>query len=580
MKRTVALCLFFCFLVPVLLSCGAHVKSPRRTEGASSVGQTAVKTTGFQTTGTESENGVPAATTGATATDETDASAETKDDRWERVAAALSEGGAGRVLIELDGSEPRFGGARSRLFAAPDEIAETTPAAERLAYERNRAAREQLGISVEYVYRNDPCGEQAKRIETVVWGGGDAPDLFVASLSDLARATLGGCFADVTDPTGSYLNLGADGWFSDFIRSTSLLPDRAYILAGDAFSDLYRGATALPFNLSMLDGEAERLAPCILPAGSALSAGEKLSSRFYDFVAAGEWTYSALAALSAAVWYDVGTEDKRDDLGDVLGILYDAAENTASGAFLSCCGTDYLSESSDAATGRVVLTYLSDGGSLGALFDAVAALTDANGTLVTAGGFDESAGDAGLAAHRRRFFDDCALFAGAVPLGSLAATEYRTTEVRFSVAPLPKLRESDGYVTPVSRDADAGEICRFTPAFSAVTAYLQYCAENSKDAVGAYLASLTGTDKRPDAGLDRMLGIVCGAISSARAETVEEAVSDGDVPAWRVLMESSLFKMNGADFGERYPAVAEAKQKRLNDLTARWYDLPKGRGAD
>ena len=40
----------------------------------------------------------------------------------------------------------------------------------------------------------------------------------------------------------------------------------------------------------------------------------------------------------------------------------------------------------------------------------------------------------------------------------------------YAVAPLPKLREEDRYVTPISSDADAGAINRLSVAFSAVSA--------------------------------------------------------------------------------------------------------------
>ena len=142
---------------------------------------------------------------------------------------------------------------------------------------------------------------------------------------------------------------------TDFISGTSLSHDRAYILAGDALPDLYRGTTVLPLHLATLDGEYERLASVILGNGETLPDGERLSDRFFDLVARGKWTYDMLAALSAAIWIDYEDADK-DDPGDLLGVLYDVAHDTASGAFLAGCGIDYLIETTVESTGRVALT--------------------------------------------------------------------------------------------------------------------------------------------------------------------------------------------------------------------------------
>ena len=576
MKRALALCLLLALLIPTLFSCGVKEPEaePSGTVPATGVGTTATQTDGAsKTTATSDAGGGSSSENGSTQT-------VTTTDPWEPIALALSglDERYRTILIELDASETAETGARNtRLFAGPDAITGATPAAERAIYERNRAARERLGLSVGYAYWDDVCGEQAGKIVTAT-AGANAPDLFVNTLRDLTRAALEGCFRDVFASEGSYLDLSGDGWLTAFVASASLTHDRAYILAGDAFLDLFRGATVMPFNRSVFDDKTEgaRLSPCILPKGETLAEGENLSDRFFDFVGDGKWTYDALAALSAAIFSDSGDRVNTDDFSDLLGFVCDTAADTAAGAFLAAGGTDYLAESTDGETGRVTLTYRNDGGSLGALFDAVSRLISGSGTLVTTGGFSDLPDQPGLAAHRRKFAEGSLLFLGAVPLGALGYGEIRGMTDEYAVAPLPKLLEADRYVTPVSPDADAGAINRSSAAFSAVSAYLQFLSENSGAALDAYLASLTGKAKGTDAGTDRMIGIIRGSIASLRAGMIEDAVSGVGAPAWRTPMEASTYKATAADFAEEYSAAIAVKQTRLNQLLDTWYGLPKG----
>ena len=580
MKRALALCLLLALLIPTLFSCG---KKSSATEPSGTTAGTRVGTDGASATETHGDGLQTTASTdagGGSSTGSGSSQTATTADPWEPVAAAFAglDEPYRTILIELDASETDGTGARNaRLFAGPDALGSGTPAAERAIYERNRAARDRLGLSIGYTYWNDACGEQAGKIVTATMGA-NAPDLYVNTLLDLTRAALQGRFRDVFAPAGSYLDFGGDGWLTAFIGSASLTHDRAYILAGDAFPDLYRGATVLPFNRSIFDGKsgAERLAPCVLPKGEKLSAGEKLSDRFFDFVGDGKWTYDALAALSAAIFRDGGTSSDLDDFSDLLGFVCDTAADTAASAFLSACGTDYLTESTDGETGRVTLVYRNDGGSLGALFDAVSRLFGGKGTLATTGGRADLPDDPGIAAGRRKFADGSLLFAGAIPLGALGYDEIRAITDEYAVAPLPKLREEDRYVTPISSDADAGAINRLSVAFPAVSAYLQFLAENSRTALDAYLASLTGKAKGSDAGTDRMIGIIRGSITSRRAEMIEDATSDSVAPAWRTLMETSAYNATAADFAPEYSAAIAVKGERLNQLLDTWYGLPKG----
>ena len=579
MKRTAAFCLLAALLILSLFACG------KKTDAASvSVTTDPVRsdraTTEAVSTEPETTVSLNAESPGTTDAPQTTATVQQTaapwtTDGWEEVAASLAGTDAENrsILIALDESETDGTGKRDpRLLKGPDEVDDATPAVEREIYSRNLAACRRLGITVRYAYWDDPCGAQANRIKTLV-GSGDAsaPDLFVSPLTDLWNAAFDGCFADILSSSGSWLELGTNGWLSDYMTSLSLTRDRAYILAGDAFPDLYRGAVVLPFNRSMADAEADRLLPCISPDG-ALAAGETFSTRFFDFIEAGKWTYGALAALSEAIFTDIGEAAERDDFDDLLGIACDAASPTTAYAFLASCEANPIAESTDAATGRLRLAYLSDGGTLGQLFDAVSGLFSGTGTLATAGGATGENGEYGTLDLRRKFVSGTMLFAGTVSLGSLCDDEYLKMTDDLSVAPLPKLREGDRYVTPVLPDADAGAINRNTAAFPAVTAFLQFCTENSETVRDGYLSVLTRACKTGNVPL---LALICSAMVSGREAMIDAVVSGDGAPAWSKLLATDGFRMTSADFTAEYAAAVAVKEERLNALLDLWYACPK-----
>lgn len=573
MKRALVLVLLVGLLIPTFFSCG-NADPPPDTTGAATDAQPAAARSDVAGTEelseTEPTATKPSESDAAPTESRTTAPSRTTDPE-KNPAGSDEETVAIRIALDTSATEGT-GNRNPRLFAGPDEIDDQTPAVERAVSERNRAARETLRLSVEYVCWDDASGEQAEKIKTLVQSGAaEAPDLFVSPLRDLTRAAFDGCFADIISTPGCCLNVTGEGWLTGLIGSLSFSPDRAYLLAGDGFPDLFRGVSVLPFNLTMADAEARRLSPCILPAGTSLESGETFSDRLFDLVGAGDWTYGTLASLSAAIWRDFGTTDREDDLGDLLGFVCDAGSHLASAAFLSGFGSDCLSESTDPETGRVSLTYRADGGSLAGAFDALSELFAGAGTVLTFGGYGDSS-EPGLADLRRKFAEGTVLFAGAVTLGSLAYNEYRNMTEQFSVLPLPKLKASDAYLSPVSFDADAGAINRRSAVFSAVSSYLQYCAEHSREIADGYLADLARAAAHD--GTARMLRIIRGSVLSARGEMIERAVSDADATPWHLLLDSAGFRMTGADFADKYSAAVPVKQERLNGLLNRWYSLP------
>ena len=209
-------------------------------------------------------------------------------DKWEVIAPevkALSED-ARSFKIELDAYSSSSKTARNDVYLkGPDFVDVETPDIDVMIYNRNRAAADLLGVSIEYTTTNLGWNYQSPWINTQVQAqADDAPDLFVNMLYDLNQSLLNSCFKDVWSIPGSYFDFKADGWLDSWMENMSFTGDRAYILGGDYFMDIFRVMTLLPFNMSLMDANSTKLIPAVLGEGETLSPGEKLSSRFYDLL--------------------------------------------------------------------------------------------------------------------------------------------------------------------------------------------------------------------------------------------------------------------------------------------------------
>lgn len=174
--------------------------------------------------------------------------------------------------------------SKNDIYLAGPDAREGASSIGQKIYDRNKRAEELLGVSVEYLYW-DQYGWEAQAPEIyklVSTKAADAPDVFVNMIFDLGNATMQGCFKDLWSIPGSYFDFNAEGWMTDWMKNMSLTGDRAYILAGDYFLDLVRAFGVLPFNATMMDANASKLAPALF--GATLAAGETMSQRFFDFV--------------------------------------------------------------------------------------------------------------------------------------------------------------------------------------------------------------------------------------------------------------------------------------------------------
>ena len=580
MKRFLCLLLVLVMTALVFASCGKSKDAAETTANATAAETTAKTTTAG---GTAADTTVEATTTAPATT------ADPFIAIGEEVKALSAANRNIKIQLSAYGNAEKVS-KNDRYVAGPDSVEEgVTPEIQVMVYERNAAANALLGTTTDYVYWSD-LGWDAQwgRIETLVKGNDpETPDVFVDMIFDLGIATTKGLFKDVWSIPGSYFDFETEGWMSEWMQSMSLTGDRAYIMAGDYFLDVMRAMGVLPFNLTMMDANADKLAMAILPEGETLAQGEELSARFFDFVEEGKWTWDTLTKLSAAIWEDTDG-DEQDSIADRLGFLGSGRTNMSSSLYLysnseALFETKVIEDESSEYYGKQWIYYPEDPGVLGGIFDAIEALFSGAGTM--APNFANEGAtpqEPGLAYHWIKFGQGETLFAGCCVLGALEDDAFQQMQDLYSEVPIPKVKASSPYNTVIHNVGDAGAINVNTnpDKAKAITAFLQYCTQNSGDIREEFLQIVTKYKTTVyNQGTDRMFDIIYNRIVDGRDKSIEDMMRKGSGTSnyrWHVLlMQGNEYTHDSSFLASQYAAAISAKQAYLDDRLAVWYTLPK-----
>ncbi len=537
------------------------------------------KTTG--TTATENPVASGSATEEATATLTTD--------KWEGLVPKVTRIAARDRQLKIECSVNKTGMKRSKndiYLAGPDSVEDgVTPPIQQMVYERNKAANELFGTTIEYEFWDYIYGEQAPQIDLLVKGNAtDAPDLFVNMIYDLNLELLNGSFRDVRSIPGSFFDFTTTGWLGTWMENMSLTGDRAYILGSDYFLDMSRAILVLPFNMTLMDENAVKLAPTIVGDGDPLGVGEKLSTRFFDLVDEGGWTYDVLGKLCEAIWVDEDGSGS-DSVGDVLGIIADEYGGKSAVAFIYSCGEElteaYLVEDPDSEYyNKQWIKYADTSEGLNRIFDAVKGVFEGAGSLSTNYTFGGNSPDKpGKAYHHSKFAAGELLFLGVGLIGDLEDGTIQAMTDLFSVVPCPTIEGSQDYNSIIDNTGDVGAMNVNSNPRKArgLSAYLQYCTENSGDIRDEFLETVTKYKTTTyNQGTDRMLDLIYEGVLYGRDKAVDDLFGTTlRSSRWHNLMKSQNH-VAGADYiSSQYESVRQSKQAMLDSYLAKWYTLPK-----
>ena len=442
----------------------------------------------------------------------------------------------------------------------PDAVEEgVTPPIQQMVYERNARANELLGTTVSYIFWDGGYDTVGDQIDLVVKGNApDAPDMFVNMEFAMSRELLNSTFKDVLSIPGSYFDFTSDGWLYEWMMNLSLTGDRAYILGGDYYLDVFRAISLLPLNMTLMDENAAKLADAFIEEDEPLGDGEKLTPRFFDFVEEGKWTW--------------------DVLGDEFG-----EGGQCACSFIYSCGEELterykIEDPSDPNNGKWWIKFADTSDGLNKIFDAVKSVIQGPGTLSTnythAGNTPEQPG---IAYHQTKFAAGETLFAGAQMLGALEEDVFQQMEDLYSVVPFPKVDAAKEYNTIVCSTGDVGAINVNVNARKArvLTAYIQYCTENSPAIREQFQQIVTKyTTTVYDQGTDRMLDLIYKSIRWARDKTIDD-LAGISANRWHGYMRKQHFEAGSDYIATQYAAVRGTKQNLLDRDLKKWYNLPK-----
>ena len=508
-------------------------------------------------------------------------------DKWELLSQDVKAipADARSIRIECDKYGSASKQAKNDLYLAGDDQDDKVTTIEQMVRNRNEKAGKLFGTTIEYSYWDYGWGEQCGQIDLVVKGHApDAPDLFVNMLYDLNLELLNSTFKDVWSIPGSYFDFEAEGWLTTWMKNLSFTGDRAYILAGDYFLDVFRVLSLLPFNMSLMDANASKLTPAVLGEGATLGENEKLSYRFFDLVEAGNWTWDVLGKLCEAIWIDKDGNEY-DSIKDVLGIIADENQGFSAGGFVYSCGEtlieQYTVRDGSSKYNRMQwVRYAPDSSGLNQIFDAVKSVFDGNGSFSTNYSPRKNTEDEpGLAYHQTKFAKGELLFPGVMLLGALEEDVFRRMHDSYSVIPCPKVNASKQYNTVIYNTGDAGAInVNTTPEKAKVlSAYLQYSTENSTAIRETFLQTVTKYDTMDyNQGTDRMLDMIYDSVLYGRDKTVEDLVEKyaSGARRWHSMMKIGNFKVGSAEIKQQYESLVSVKQEALDEIMRIWYELP------
>ncbi|MBR5044587.1 MAG: hypothetical protein IKX66_04495 [Clostridia bacterium] len=568
-KRIVSLLLALCFVLSafVLASCGRSA----------------------DTTRTTAQNEATDPVASASETEAT--TAEPTTDKWVDLAPMVTMITPKDRSLKIACDISRNGVKTSKndvYVKGPDSVEDgITPEIEVMVYERNRAAKELLGLTIEYETWTQYYGQQVDKIDVLVKGNADgAPDLFICLLYDLNLELLNGAFKDVWSIPGSFFDFTTDGWLKTWMENMSLTGDRAYVLGGDYFLELLRSVSVMPFNMDLMDENSAKLAPIILNEGETLGVGEELTTYFFDLVEEGKWTYDVLGKLCEAIWVDKDGNEQ-DSIYDVLGILADEYGGKSAVGFIYSDNAPLteayvIEDESSEYYGKQWIKYAdnSEDAGLNEIFDAVSKVFVGKGSLSTSATHSSNTPEApGKAYHLTKFAQDELLFLGVDLLGDLEDDRIQAMTSLYSVIPCAKVSVDRSYNSIIDNTGDAGAInVNANPRKARVlSAYIQYCTEHSAHIRKEFLEIVTKYKTTTyNQGTDRMLEMIYEGILYGRDKAVDDLFgASGRGSRWHDIMKHEHHEA-GSDFiTTQYASVITTRQTMLNKNLETWYTLPK-----
>ncbi len=490
--------------------------------------------------------------------------------------------------------------------------------------ERNELATTTTNVDVRYTYvaNTDKYGWGANvdRIHTEVYSGAaQKPDMYCNFAYDLTCAALKGSFANLNsteygegrnyfeftkegyvedyeaaleESESSFDSSIGNGYFYDYMRSLSLSDDKLYCLASDYCTDLVRAFLVIPVNINLMNS-----IDVSDSTGDLDDDGDFDITDFYKLVWKGDFTYDAVARLSAGVYSDENGDGKMN-FGDYLGFAAGTDSGLVSAGLLYTTSVKIINKipHTNPETGKTYpYSYPATNDALSEFADNLSNLFTKTGVVsVTTQDVLSQSSTAGLddlLGIRASFAKNMILFGGVIAVGSLEDTVYQ--EMRddadggFGIAPVPLYKASTAdepqeYLTLVHNIARIIAISATTTKFEQCSAFLNYQSTESADIINEYYnEQLTNSVNTGAAGSDnvKMLDYIRNHVRNCFDKTYEDAVSRYKLAEdnqsmehrWHQVLSRNHFRV--ANIRTEYESRYSDKQRYLEDIIDEWEKL-------
>ena len=285
--------------------------------------------------------------------------------------------------------------------------------------ERNLQVEDLLGVKLVFTQSDLTYNEVAADIRKYTTSGTDEFDLVINDIYAFAELLIEGNFRNVLDEDCVF-DFERPYWYKDYMEDIRLMNGYQYVLAGDYFADIIRGAHLLLLNKQMYMDHYNR------------SADE-----LYDVVTNFEWTYDKMNEIISDMYADKNLNGVKDK-GDQFGFM--EPEFWGGSIPFSVSGNPtYIARDEDGIPEMV----LHEGDRANQLAAAMSMLFNNESTSV------DLTGDADLLTA---FTQDETLILGYQRLGSLENPILRQMEGDTAVLPYPMLMASDKKYTTSAHD--------------------------------------------------------------------------------------------------------------------------------
>lgn len=506
-------------------------------------------------------------TTTTTTKPQTSSRPDSTTDKWDQVDV----GGVIKLqLSSLNDAELEAGG--KKYMQGPD--APSSDKVQNLVYQRNLEAKDILGLDeVQYYYINAGWGNITAVISDTEKNGSDKPDMYCDIIYDMVRCVIDGCFYNLkllttdytrTDGTiGGYFDFEAEGYLADFMEGMTLSSDKMYLLGSEYFIDIIRGMMVMPVNIDMYHSKVGDI------------------DQFYQDIIDGKWTWDYLMNVSKMVYND--KTNNGNSMDDILGLACETGGGKAASGMVY--STDISIVKTEKRNGLYSFTYSSENKTLYDIFQKIAQVFKSEGIATC----EEGNVSDQVAEIRQVFAEGRMVFGGCVLMGAVEAETYQSMEQQFGLVPLPKLAEftdkkdADGnlipyeYNTLIHNVGRCGAISLSTPVPHAISAFIQYCSENSSAVINEYYNFAMKYKYTSDAGTAEMLDLIYDNIVSVREKALDDLIgaynSDANSLKWHSLLlgkKGGFYTENASQIDTVYSSAIKVKQTVIGQILAKW----------